>query len=136
MQLPNNLVCFRCAAHWIVQDIGRSDLVSLEDPLHLHLGFDRRHAHRPTRPMSRPVEFGFGIDHHDDHRQLLGRPVDCPPCARVKHASPECSTAACLPTSLGVTIRSYDSEKPSSRHKPFLELVTRYVTSHIAPQLS
>src|SRR6516165_12775173 len=93
MQLPNNLVCRLLLEKKKVQDIGRSDLVPLEYPLHLDLGFDRRHAHRSTRLTSRPVEFGFGIDHHDDHRELFGRPVDCLPCARVEHASPECSTA-------------------------------------------
>src|ERR1700736_47476 len=39
------------------------------------------------RPRGRPVELGFGIDHDDQHRRLLGRPVDRSPVIRVEHAS-------------------------------------------------
>src|SRR6516164_4721445 len=125
MQLPNNLVCFRCAAHWIVQDVGRSDLVPLEYPLHLHLGFDRGHAHRSPRLTSRPVEFGFGIDHHDDHGELLGRPVDCPPCARVEHASPECSTVYRYgDKATALRLDHMIATNPLLRYKTFHEFVT------------
>ena len=119
MQLLDNLISLRRAAHWIVQYICRSDLVSLEDPLDLHLGFDRGYAHRPTRLLSRPIEFGFGINYDDDYRLLLDWPVDCPPCARVEHAPPKYSTPAYLPTSLSVIVRSHNSKQFSSRRKLF-----------------
>ena len=96
MQIADNLVGLFCGTHRVVENIGRSDLIPLEDPLHLQLRFDRRHTHCPTRLLPRPVEFGLRIDHDDDHRRLVGRPVDHAPCFRVEHASAGASNGLCL----------------------------------------
>ncbi len=87
MQIADKLVRLRRAAYGIIEDEGRSDIVSLKNPLRFILAFDRGNTHCPARPVCLPVKFGFSIDDDHEHRRLLGRPVDHPPGSRVEHAS-------------------------------------------------
>src|SRR6516165_4802733 len=87
MQIADELVCLRCAAHWVVEDEGRPNVVSLEDPLRLGLAFDRSDTHCPPWSVRRPIKFSFGIDDDHENWRLFGRPVYRPPGMRVEHAS-------------------------------------------------
>src|SRR5271163_3109164 len=87
MQIAHELECFGRAADRKIEDEGRPHAISFEDPLRTILAFDRGDTPCPARTGCLPVELGFGIDHDDQHRLLLGRPVDRPPSIRVEHAS-------------------------------------------------
>ena len=86
MKIANDLKGLRRAAHGVVEDIGRSDPISFEDPLHMQQGLDGRDAHCPTGPLAHPVELGFSIDHDDDQRRVSRRPIDHFPGVGVEHA--------------------------------------------------
>ena len=74
MQIAYELVCLRGIADRIIEDEGRLDTISLENPLHLFLAFDRFYTGRLPGYVRLPVEFGLGID-------------DDPPTAAVPQAS-------------------------------------------------
>ena len=87
MQVADELEGFGRAADRKIEDEGRPHAISFEDPLRTTLRFDRGDTPCPARPGRLPVELGFGIDDDDQHRRLLGRPVDRLPGIRVEHAS-------------------------------------------------
>src|SRR5437868_5957840 len=87
MQVADELECFGRAADRKIEDEGRPYAISLEYPLRTILVFDRGYAPCVARPGRLPVELGFGIDDDNQHRRLLGRPVDRSPGIRVEHAS-------------------------------------------------
>jgi hypothetical protein len=87
MQIADELEGFGRAADRKIEDEGRPYVISFKDPLRTILVFDRGYTPCPARPGRLPVELGFGIDHDDQHRRLLGRPVDRSPGIRVEHAS-------------------------------------------------
>src|ERR1700739_2291738 len=86
MQIAYELVSLRCAAYRIIENKGRLDTISLEDPLHLCLAFDRFYTDRLAGYVRLPVKLSLGID-DDDHQGLLfRRPADHSPCLGIEHA--------------------------------------------------
>ncbi len=99
VQFPDELVPIGRAAHRVVEDEGRADAIAFEDPLSLCLALDRCHPDCSAGLRACPVEFSFGVDNDDDHRRMIERPVNHPPCFGIQHSP--AITSDGLPMSCG-----------------------------------
>ncbi len=85
IEVADELAAFRSAADRIIEHKGRAHAIALKDQLGLRLTSDRTDAARAAPRLYGPVELRLGVDNHDHHRRLVGRPFDHPPGAWVEH---------------------------------------------------